>query len=265
MYLQILSQIALAQAMQQKFALAHQTLNQAQRLLEPQYKLAKVRLLLERGRVYHQSDKLDQALSFFIQSYDLAKLSPEFDFHTVNAAHMIAIVEKNVEDKIKWNKRAIRLAENSSDQRCHAWLGPLFNNLAQNYLEAERYSEAKQSFEKCKTLAEERGDQIVIRGAVWGIARSLRSLGQLDTALEMQSVLLKEYEKISKEKVLPTELIRNQRGVVYEELAEIYLAKNNNDKCHEYARLAYDDFSKDSWMKKLYPQRIERMQRLSER
>ena len=85
-YLQILSQIALAQAMQQKFDIAHQTLDEAERLLEPQYQLAKIRLLLERGRVYHQSDRLDRALSYFIQSYDLSKLSPEFDFHTVNAA-----------------------------------------------------------------------------------------------------------------------------------------------------------------------------------
>ena len=36
-YLQILSQIALAQAMQQKFDIAHQTLDEAERLLEPQY------------------------------------------------------------------------------------------------------------------------------------------------------------------------------------------------------------------------------------
>jgi hypothetical protein len=42
-YLQILSQIALAQAMQQKFDIAHQTLDKAERLLEPQYQLAKVR------------------------------------------------------------------------------------------------------------------------------------------------------------------------------------------------------------------------------
>lgn len=63
-YLQILSQIALAQAMQQKFDIAHQTLDEAEKLLEPQYQLAKIRLLLERGRVYHQSDRLDQALSF---------------------------------------------------------------------------------------------------------------------------------------------------------------------------------------------------------
>ena len=258
-YLQILSQIALAQAMQQKFDIAHQTLDEAERLLEPQYQLAKIRLLLERGRVCHQSDKFDQALYFFIQSYDLSKLSPEFDFHTVNASHMVAIVKKHAEGKIEWNKRAINLAEQTKDERCHAWLGPIYNNLAQNYIEAEKYQEALQSFENCKAHAEERGDQIVIRGALWGMGRALRGLNKLDQALDIQNDLLKEYEKISDQRLLPMELIHVGRGLVYEELAEIYFAKRSGEQSQKYARLAYEDLSKDSWMKKLYPKRIERM------
>ena len=261
-YLQILSQIALAQAMQQKFDIAHQTLDEAQRLLEPEYQLAKVRLLLERGRVYHQSDRLDRALSFFMESYDLAKLSREFDFHTVNAAHMIAIVKKNFEDKIKWNKRAINLAEHTKDERCHAWLGPIYNNLAQNYIEAEKYLEALQSFQKCKAHAEERGNQIVIRGAIWGVGRALRGLNKLDQALDIQNDLLKEYEKISEQGLLPIELIYVGRGLVYEELAEIYFCKKANEQSPKYAHLAYEDLSKDPWMKKLYPKRIQRMFKL---
>jgi tetratricopeptide (TPR) repeat protein len=258
-YLQILSQIALAQAMQQKFDIAHQTLDEAERLLEPQYQLAKIRLLLERGRVYHQSDRLDQSLSFFIQSYDLSKLSPEFDFHTVNAAHMVAIVEKHAEGKIEWNKRAINLAEQAKDERCHAWLGPIYNNLAQNYIEAEKYQEALQAFDKCKAHAEERGDQIVIRGALWGMGRALRGLNKLDQALDIQNDLLKEYEKISDQRLLPMELIYVGRGLVYEELAEIYFAKRFGEQSQKYAHLAYADLSKDAWMKKLYPKRIQRL------
>lgn len=258
-YLQILSQIALAQAMQQKFDIAHQTLDKAEKLLEPQYQLAKIRLLLERGRVYHQSDRLDQALSLFIQSYDLSRLSPEFDFHTVNASHMVAIVEKHAEGKIEWNKRAINLAEQTKDERCHAWFGPIYNNLAQNYIEAEKYQEALQSFENCKAHAEGRGDQIVIRGALWGMGRALRGLNKLDQALDIQNDLLKEYEKISEQSLLPMELIYVGRGLVYEELAEIYFAKRSGEQSQKYARLAHEDLSKDAWMKKLYPKRIERL------
>jgi tetratricopeptide (TPR) repeat protein len=202
-YLQILSQIALAQAMQQNFDLAHKTLDMADGLLEPRYELAQIRLLLERGGFYHQSGNTDKALPLFIKSYEQAKLKKDFDFHTVNAAHMVAIVANNVDDKIKWNKIAIALAEKTSDERCQTWLGAIHNNLAQNYIEAEKYSEALESFKKCKAYAKERGDPIVIRGAAWGIARSLRSLNQLEKALEIQKDLLIQYEDISSKQLLP--------------------------------------------------------------
>ena len=51
-YLQILSQIALAQALQKKFDDAHKTLDDAQALLTPEYNLAQTRIFLERGRAF---------------------------------------------------------------------------------------------------------------------------------------------------------------------------------------------------------------------
>ena len=75
------------------------------------------------------------------------------------------------------------MAEKTNDERCQTWLGAIHNNLAQNYIEAEKYSKALESFKKCKAYAKDRGDPIVIRGAAWGIARSLRSLNQLEKAL----------------------------------------------------------------------------------
>ena len=38
---------------------------------------------------------------------------------------MVAIVANNVDDKIKWNKIAIALAEKTSDARCQTWLGAI--------------------------------------------------------------------------------------------------------------------------------------------
>jgi tetratricopeptide (TPR) repeat protein len=115
-YLQILSQIALAQAMQQKFEIAHKTLDKAENELPPNYPLAEVRILLERGRVFHQSDNTEAALSLFKKSYELS-LQHGFDFHTINAAHMVAIVIKSTNDRIEWNKKAIDLATNTEDKR----------------------------------------------------------------------------------------------------------------------------------------------------
>lgn len=251
-YVQILSQIALAQAMQKNFDLAHKTLDKAEAELREGHELARVRVLLERGRIYHQADKIGVALPLFIQSYELSA-KHGFDFHTVNAAHMIAIIESKVENKIQWNKKAIDLAKNTNDKRCQEWLGPLYNNLAQNYIEAEQYAEALSSFEECKKYAEGKGDEIVMRGAKWGIARSLRSLGLLDDALEIQHALLEEYENVE----LPLELLVVSRGVVYEELAEIYLSLSKKN-----AELCYKDLSQDQWVHRMMPERLERMRKL---
>src|SRR5579872_5438770 len=78
-YLQILSQIALAQAMQQKFDQAHATLDKAEAGLTPEYAEARVRILLERGRIFHQAGDVDKALPYFEQSYELSK-QHGFDF-----------------------------------------------------------------------------------------------------------------------------------------------------------------------------------------
>ncbi len=255
-YLQILSQIALAQAMQKKFDLAHKTLDNAETSLTSEYKLARVRILLERGRVFHQSDNTDEVLPLFKMSYELSR-KHKFDFHTVNAAHMVAIVEKSVDKKIVWNKNAINLAQKTQDKRAYVWLGALYNNLAQNYIEAEQYSEAHSAFKQSKKFGEDRGDVIVVRGAKWGIARSLRSLNCLDEAMSMQLALLEEYETVAKKGELPIELIVVGRGLVYEELAEIHLAHMK-----KYAVFAYQDLSKDPWCIKLMPERLEKMKEL---
>ncbi|HUX79738.1 MAG TPA: hypothetical protein VMW10_08365 [Alphaproteobacteria bacterium] len=256
-YLQILSQIALAQAMQKKFAEAHKTLDTAEAGLTSEYDLARVRILLERGRVFHQSDNIEAALSLFKKSYSLSK-EHNFDFHTVNAAHMIAIIERDVDDKIKWNQTAIDLAQNTEDKRASAWLGSLYNNLAQNYIEAGKFREALSSFEQCKKYGEDRGDIIVIRGAKWGIGRALRSLGSLDEAQNTQLSLLNEYKDIATKGELPIELLVVGRGMIYEELAEIHQAYMK-----KYALLAYEDLSKDPWCIKLMPERLEKMKQLS--
>lgn len=256
-YLQILSQIALAQAMQKKFAEAHKTLDIAEAGLTSKHYLARVRILLERGRVFHQSDNIQAALPLFKKSYSLSK-KHKFDFHTVNAAHMIAIVEKDVYEKIKWNQIALDLAQNTEDKRPSAWLGVLYNNLGQNYIEAGKFKEALFSFKHCKKYGEDRGDLIVIRGAKWGIGRALRSLGSLDEALKIQLSLLKGYDDISKKGELPIELVFVGRGILYEELAEIHQAYMK-----KYAAFAYQDLLKDSWCIKLMPERLEKMKQLS--
>lgn len=254
-YLQILSQIALAQALQQKFTQAHKILDEAESELTSEYELARVRILLERGRVFHQSGNNDAALPLFKKSYELSKKN-KFDFHTINAAHMVPIVEKNVDEKIKWNKRAIELSQKTQDSRASTWTAALYENLAENYLETKAYNDALLAFTQAKKYAEERGYANILRGAVWGIGRSLRGLGNLDEALDIQVKLLKEYEDLLKKGEIPSV---GSRGKVYEELAEIYLAK-----VKKFSALAYQDLSKDPWFVKLETKRLDKMKQLQE-
>jgi hypothetical protein len=81
-YLELLTQIARAQGLQRKFDNAHQTLDQVQKRLGEFPSRAKVRFLLERGRVCNSSGNPDEARPFFEQALDLAKQLSE-DFYAV--------------------------------------------------------------------------------------------------------------------------------------------------------------------------------------
>jgi tetratricopeptide (TPR) repeat protein len=261
-YLQMLSQIALAQAMQQKFDQAHKTLDEAQ-TLTLEYPLAQVRILLERGRVfqqqaYQQQGTTVQALNYFKQSFELSK-KHGFDCHTINAAHMVAIVVDVVEDKIHWNQLAIEMAAHTQDKRAYAWLGSLYNNLARNYIDAQQYDNALVEFQKALEFRIQEGYAPNIRVARWSVGNALRLLGRLDEALDIQKNLVKEYETAAKNGTyeMPVEMFTLVRGWVYEEIAEIYAAQ-----AKQYAQLAYDDLSPDAMFKTVGAARLERLQEI---
>lgn len=254
-YLQILSQIALAQALQQKFDQAHATLDETKVLITPEYALAQARILLERGRVFQQQGNIPQALHYFKQSFELSK-KHSFDYHTVNAAHMIAIVIGAVEDRIRWNQLAIEMATHTHNKRAHAWLGSLYNNLGRNYIDAQEYDKALAEFQKALELRIQEGYAPNVRVARWSIGNALRLLGRFDEALDIQKNLIKEYEAAAKQGTyeMPVEMFTLARGWVYEEIAEIYAAQ-----AKQYAQLAYDDLSPDPMFKTVGAARLERL------
>ncbi len=259
-YLQMLSQIALAQALQRKFDVAHKTLDNAEALLTPQYALARARILLERGRTYQQAGNIPDALKYFEQSYEESK-KHNLDAPTINAAHMIAIVVDNVEDKIKWNKLALDLVETTKDTEAKKWIGPVTNNLGQNYLTSKQYDKALPVFQKALELFQKDGYAPSIRIAKWTIAHTLRMLGRTDEALDMLQALLKDYDAISASGNFdcPQEIFLVTRACVYEDMAEIY-----SEKAREFAALAYDALSKDEMFRNTEPKRLELLQQIQQ-
>src|SRR4051794_37050339 len=70
---QLLTQIARAQGLQKKFNDAHATLDEVEKMLTDDLKLARVRYLLERGRAFNSSGQTDRALPLFVKAADLAR------------------------------------------------------------------------------------------------------------------------------------------------------------------------------------------------
>src|SRR5262245_47915519 len=122
---ELLTQIARAQGLQQKYADAHATLDEVDAALKPDMKTAKVRCLLERGRVLNSSGKAEESVPAFKQALQLAQESA-LEYYAVDAAHMLGIATK-AQESLRWNEEAMRLAEAAKDPRARRWLGPLYN------------------------------------------------------------------------------------------------------------------------------------------
>lgn len=246
---QLLTQIARTQGLQRHFDSAHKTLDAVQAMLTDDLTTARIRYLLERGRVFNSSQKAEQARPLFLQAWELAQSAGE-DSYAVDAAHMIAIVESAPDQQIEWNLKALKLAENSSQPGAQKWLGSLYNNIGWTYHDAGEYEKALEIFQKALHWREQKGDAQTIFIARWCIGRTLRSLGRTDEALAVQRGLLKEIEAGA-----PSD------GYVYEELGELLLLKNDPE-APRYFQLAYDQLAGDTWFAANEPARLERLKTL---
>lgn len=254
---QIDSQIALVQAMQQRWDEAFATLDRAEQLPGAEVPIARARLLLERGRVLHQARRMAEALPWMIASYEQSRANG-LDVHAINAAHMAAIVVEDPAAKIHWNSVAIELVESTTDEKARAWQVVLHNNMGQALIAAGQFPAALAAFERCRVLASEQGNAIVERGARWGVARAKRSLGCRAEALLIQQQLLGEYDDLQREGSLPSELVGMARGLVYEELAELI-----PEESAAYAARALSDLGVNSWFRELEPARWASLQQLA--
>jgi tetratricopeptide (TPR) repeat protein len=268
-YLQMLSQLALAQACQKKFDQAHATLDQAELLLSPGYELAHVRILCERGRTFQQAGDIAQARIYFENSYEMS-VQYNFDKQTINAAHMIAIVVQNSAEKIAWNRKALDLAMSSDDVSAQSWKGPLFNNLGANYLEIKYYEHALQMFQLA--LAEFEKDSVYhshVRFAQFRVAQVLRMLEKYEQALELLLPQLQEYDPlaVTGQFGLPQEMFVMMRGWLYEELAIVFAALQDTNASQKYAQLALQDLAGNGMFVTTDPtahERIEKLQNLKD-
>ena len=248
-FLELLTQIARAQGLQQKFDHAHQTLDQVERRLGEGPSRPKIRYLLERGRVFSSSGEPERARPAFEQALEMAKGLNE-DFYAVDALHMLAIIAQP-EQSLDLNRQAIVMAESSGEEKARSWLGSLYNNLGWAYHDLGDYASALEIFEKAEAWQRSKGKTSETRIAAWCVARTLRSLGQVEEALSRQMKLKVELDSASE-----------SDGYVFEEIGECLLALNRPEEARPIFQKAYEHLTQDGWLVRNEPERLVRLKEL---
>ena len=246
---QLLTQIARAEGLQMKFDAAGRTLDEAEALIADGMEVARVRILLERGRVLNSSKEREKAVPFFERAWELAR-SAHAEGYAVDAAHMLGIVLPG-DSGIEWNRRAIEAAEKSTNPKARKWLGSLYNNLGWSYHERKEYATALDLFQKALSARNEAGKQSEILIARWCVARALRSLGRPEEALAIQRSLFEEHRAAG-----------TRDGYVEEEIAECLLSLDRAEEAKPHFAAAFETLSKDPWLARDEAERIERLRRL---
>lgn len=247
---ELLTQVARTQGLQRRFDEARETLARAEAILDECGARARVRWLLESGRVANSSGDREGSKPYFHGALETAEQN-RLDALAVDAAHMLAIVE-DPEGQVRWNERAMAMAEASDDPQAQRWLGSLYNNLGWTYHDQGDVERALGLWEKGLAFRVAHNQPREARIARWTVARGLRSLGRYDDALAIQRELLG---------VVMAE--NEDTGYSHEEIAECLLALGRVDEARTHFAEAHQRLSQDPWLAANDAARIDRLRELA--
>jgi tetratricopeptide (TPR) repeat protein len=222
------TQIARAQGLQRKFDAADATLDGVARTLDAHPARVRVRYLLERGRRDNSSGRIAEATRWFDQALAASQGDdlPGAAYYRVDALHMLAIASPPSQ-ALEWHRRALAAANAATDVRTRGWRASLLNNLGWTLHDRGDYAEALDCWRQALAAREAMGDPGNIRIARWTVARGLRSLARLDEAESIQRALASELASAG-----------TPDGYVFEELAEIALARGDRAGAQPWAEQA---------------------------
>jgi tetratricopeptide (TPR) repeat protein len=247
--LEAATQLARALGLQRRFADADATLDGIARELETVPARVRVRYLLERGRVRNSAGEPQRAVPLFHEA--LAACAGDAiegaEFYRIDALHMLGLADVP-QQRVAWDRQALAAAEAATDARARNWRGSLLHNLGWDAHDGGRYEEALDYWQRALAAREASGDPARTRVARWTVARGLRSLGRLDEAWAMQQALAAEAERNGA-----------PDGYVYEELAEIALARGDAAAARPYAARAYARLRDDPELKATGRARLARL------
>ena len=250
--LETATQVARTLGLRRKFADADATLDGIAPMLDKVAARVRVRYLLERGRTRNSDGDKPAAIPLFkeaVSSWNSDTL-PGADFYRVDALHMLGIATPPAE-QLGWTRKALAAAEASSDPRARGWSASLLHNIGWSYFDLGDPATALTYWQKALPLREKAGDQETIRMAKWTIARGYRAVGKLDDAETIQVKLVAETEKVGE-----------PDGYVYEEMAEIAVARGNKKAAAPWAAKAYALLKDDGYLKDHESARLQRLAEL---
>jgi tetratricopeptide (TPR) repeat protein len=247
--LETATQIARTQGLQRQFTEADATLDGVAVKLDTVPVRVRVRYLLERGRARNSGGDKSAAIPLFKEAVALRARDtlPSADFYLVDALHMLGIATPPAE-QLEWNRKALSVAEASPDPRARNWAGSLNHNIGWSYFDAGDPVTALVYWQKALPIREAQGNVGNIRFAKWTIARGFRATGKLDDAEKIQLALVAETEKAGE-----------PDGFVYEELAEIAVARGDRAAAAPWAAKAYALLKDDEDLKADKPARLTRL------
>lgn len=226
------TQIARTYGIRRNFSQAQQILADIEPQIQSASNEAKVYYYLELGRTYssathpHKSQTAEVrelARSAFMQAAELAQ-SGKLDSLAIDALHMMTFVDTAPEEQVEWNRKAMALMQSSSQPDAKKWEGSLHNNAGYALHLLGRYEDALAKFKLALVAHERGGNPQKIRIAHWMIAWTLRALGRLNDAVEIQLRLEKEWDEAGE-----------PDPYVFEELELLYQALDEKEKAEFYA------------------------------
>ncbi|MBE0696369.1 MAG: tetratricopeptide repeat protein, partial [Anaerolineaceae bacterium] len=142
----------------------------------------------------------------------------------IDALHMMTFVDTAPEAQLEWDLKAAAMMQSSSQPEARKWEGSLHNNTGYALHLLGRYEEALVEFKMALAAREREGNPQAVRIAYWMIAWTLRALGRLEEAVEIQLRLEKECDAAGE-----------PDPYVFEELELIYRALNDSERADYYA------------------------------
>ncbi len=251
--LETTTQIARTQSLRRLLREADATLDTIAPYVPDASPRVRVRYLLERGRTLNSAGKAAQAVPLFMEAAQVADKYPGAEFYHVDALHMLGIAASKAK-QLDWNHRALAIAEASADARTRQrWGASLNHNIGWTYFDRGEPTTALAYWEKALALREAMDDAHALHVARWTVARGYRELGRLDEA-----------ETIQRSLAAQTGRANAPDGYVYEELAELAVARGDRTGARPLAANAYALLRNDRSLAASDAARKARLARLAE-